>query len=65
MLLGRSRIGFTPHSMQISDEQLKEFQEIYENKFGIKLSNIEAHEKAIRLVCLIRNITVLSGIQSK
>ncbi|HXF29596.1 MAG TPA: hypothetical protein VN457_07070 [Chlamydiales bacterium] len=42
--------------MVISDTQLKKFQELYKQKFGIEISSEEAYEKGIKLVCLLRCI---------
>ena len=43
--------------MQISDEHLEKFKEVYFKEFGEKLTRQEAFEKALRLINLIRVIT--------
>lgn len=37
----------------LTNEQVAKFQEIYEKRFGLKLSFKDAHEKAISLVRMI------------
>ena len=39
--------------MQISDEHLTEFQQLYQKNFGIAISKEEALEKGLRLIDLM------------
>ena len=39
--------------MRISDEHMKEFIGLYEDKFGVKLEYPEAYDKATRLLRLV------------
>jgi len=40
--------------MLLSDKQITEFQTLYKNRFGKKISREEAYEKGIKLINLIR-----------
>jgi hypothetical protein len=42
--------------MMISDEYIEEFQKIYEQEFGEKISHKEAYDKFLRLVNFMRVI---------
>ena len=40
--------------MQLTDEDIEEFQDIYERKFGKCIEKAEAHAKAISLIRLMQ-----------
>jgi hypothetical protein len=42
--------------MMLSDDQVKEFQEIYKATFGEEISFKEAYDQGIRLLCLMQII---------
>jgi hypothetical protein len=40
--------------MNISDEQIKEFQRLYKKRFGKDISKVEAYEKGLKLSQLLK-----------
>ncbi len=42
--------------MKINQEAIAEFQELYERRFGKKISNEEAQEKGLKLITLIKAV---------
>jgi hypothetical protein len=53
--------------MVFSDEQIREFQEIYKEHFGIEISKEEAYKNGLKLLQLIRILytPVEEKVQSK
>jgi len=49
----------------INIKQLEQFKEIYLKKFGIELSNKEAYEKGVKLLNLIRSLSIKSKVNVK
>ncbi len=42
--------------MELTEVQVKKFQTIYENHFGIKISSQEAYKSGMALLVLMKNI---------
>ena len=40
----------------LSEKQIKKFQTLYENRFGLKISREEAYEKGAKLIRLVELI---------
>lgn len=40
----------------LSDKQVKEFQKLWKERFGIEITKKEATSKGMALVCLMQNI---------
>lgn len=45
---------FYYYHMQFNDEELEEFQKLYKDRFGEEISKVQALQKAIKLVNLLK-----------